>query len=315
MTARTDQPLSQDERRFITRADWNLFRQFYEIARCGSISAAARSLGMHQPGLSLSLRRLEEQVGVQLCRRTPQGIALTPAGKAVFEQITEAAEAVRMVPHVAREAARRIEGTLRLSMISDILCQDLDDALTSFSARHPDVTVRVEIRTWRNVLDAVQSGEADVGVTYESESVPTLRYEPMLRESQQLYCGRAHPLFGHSIRNPATLAGQRFILAAADEPADVGRFRLHYDLGKNTVAQADDLSEAMRLIRLGLGIGFLPTIVAEPLGERLWPLLPGSLRPSYFVYLITGDITRLSTPAQLFHEEILRRLRARPGFR
>jgi DNA-binding transcriptional LysR family regulator len=237
---------------------------------------------------------------------------LTPAGAVVLGQATEVFESIRMVPHLVAQAVKQIEGTLSIAMISDIISPELDEALSSITRRHPDVKLKIEIATWREVLDAVSSGECDVGVTYESESLPHLRYEPMVRETQQLYCGRSHPLYGHRIRNPATLSGERFILAAADEPKDVERFRLHFDLGKNTTAAADDLNEAARLIRLGAGIGFLPTIVAEPLGDRLWPILPPSLSPSYFIYLIAPAASRLSIPAQLFYDEMLRRLRAKP---
>ncbi len=294
----------QDEQRFLRQVDWNLFRQFYEIMRSGSLSAAARRLNTHQPSLSLALKRLEDQVGVTLCRRTTRGLELTPAGAAVLEQATEVFESIRMVPHLAAQAAKQIEGTLSIAMISDIVSPELDEALASITRRHPDVKLKIEIATWREVLDAVSSGECDIGVTYESQSLPHLRYEPMIREIQQLYCSRWHPLYGQQIRNPATLAGERFILAAADEPNDVERFRLHFDLGKNTTAYADDLTEAMRLIRLGAGIGFLPTIVAQPLADQLWPLLPTSLLPSYFIYLIVPPAARLSTPTQLFYDEM-----------
>jgi DNA-binding transcriptional LysR family regulator len=302
----------EEEQRFIRQVDWNLFRLFYEIVQSGSVSAAARRLNTHQPGLSLALKRLEDHVGVTLCRRSPQGVELTPAGKAILQQATDVVEAIRMVPHLAAQAAKRIEGTLRIGMISDIISTELDEALASFVRRHADVKLKIVIATWREVQEAVSSGECDIGVTYESESLPHLRYEPMVRETQQLYCGRSHPLYGHRVRNPAELSGERFILAAADEPKDVERFRLHFDLGKNTTAIADDLDEAMRLIRLSAGIGFLPTIVAQPLGDRLWPILPESLLPSYFIYLIAPAATQISTPTQLFYDEMLRRLRAKP---
>lgn len=305
---------SQDEQKFLRQVDWNLFRQFYEIVQAGSVSAAARRLNMHQPGLSLALKRLEDHVGVTLCRRTAQGIELTPAGKAVLQQASDVVEAVKMVPYLAAQASKRIEGTLRIGMISDIILPEFDESLAAIMRRHPDVKLTIEVASWRKVLDAISVGEVDLGITYESDSVLGLRYEPALRETQQLYCGRSHPLYGHRIRNPENLAGERFILSTADEPKDLERFRLHYDLAKSAVAAADDLSEAGRLIRLGVGIGFLPTVVEEQFGGELWPILPVSLLPSYFLYLITSSASRLSTPAQLFHDEMLRRLRTKPEF-
>jgi len=304
----------QDELRFIRQVDWNLFRQFYEIVQSGSVSAAARRLNTHQPSLSVALKRLEDRVGVTLCRRTAHGIELTPAGKAVMQQSADMVEAIRMVPHLAAQAAKQIEGTLTILMISDIISPELDEALASILRRHPGIELKIEIATWRAVLDGVSSGQCDLGVTYESESLPHLRYEPMLQETQQLYCGRSHPLYGHRIRNPAALSAERSVLSTADEPKDLERFRLHYGLGKNVAAHADDLDEAMRLIQLGAGIGFLPTVVAAPLADRLWPILPAALLPSYFIYLIAPPASRLSTPSQLFHEEMLRRLRAKPEF-
>jgi DNA-binding transcriptional LysR family regulator len=302
----------KEEQRFLRQVDWNLFRQFHEIIRAGSVSAAARQLNTHQPSLSLALKRLEDQIGVALCRRTAQGVELTPAGKAVMQQAADMVESIRMVPHLAAQAAKRIDGSLKIGMISDIIAPEFDEALSSLIRRHPNVKLTIEIATWREVLEAVVSGDFDIGVTYESEGVPQLTYEPMIREQQQIYCGRSHPLYGHRIRNPATLAGERFILSAADEPKDVERFRIHFDLGKNTTAYADDLTETLRLIRLGAGIGFLPTVLAEPYGDKLWGFLPESLMPSYFIYLITQNAWPISTPTQLFQSEVLRRLRAKP---
>lgn len=304
----------QEAQRFIRQVDWNLFRQFYEIVQAGSVSAAARKLNTHQPGLSTALKRLEDQIGATLCRRTAKGIELTPAGKAVMQQAADVVEAIRMVPHLAAQASKRIEGELRIAMISDIVSPEFDDALSSVMRRHSDVKVSIDIHNWRSVLDAISAGPSDIGVTYESDAQPNLNYEPFVRETQQLYCGRWHPLYGHTVRNPATLADERFILAAADEPEGVKRFRMHFNIGKNTVAHADDIDEASRLIRLGAGVGFLPTIVADRAGPALWPVLTKSLLPSYFIYLITPTARPISTPAQIFRDEVIRRLRAKPHF-
>lgn len=303
-----------EAQQFTRKVDWNLFRQFYEIVQAGSLSGAARKLNTHQPGLSTALKRLEEQIGMALCRRTAKGIELTPAGKAVMQQAAEVVESIRMVPHLAAQASKRIEGHLRIAMISDVISPELDEALSSIMRRHSDVKVKVDVHDWRGVLEAVASGASDIGVTYESDALPNMSYEPFVRESQQIYCGRWHPLFGHTVRKPASLAEERFILAAADEPEGVKRFRMHFEIGRNIVAQADDIDEASRLIRLGTGIGFLPTIVAERMGDAIWPILPPTLLPSYFIYLIAPTGRPISTPAQIFRDEVTRRLRAKPNF-
>jgi DNA-binding transcriptional LysR family regulator len=301
-----------EEQRFIRRVDWNLFRQFYEIVQSGSLSGAARRLNLHQPSLSAALKRLEEHLGVTLCRRTAQGIELTAAGKALMGLATEMTETVRLAPHLTSQAASNVEGSLSLKTISNIICPELDEALGSFHRRHPNVEITLSVAPWRATLEACSSGACDIGVTYDSGPRPQFQYEPLFRETQQLYCGRSHPLFGQQVRDPAILAKERFILTHEDEPEDLERFRRRYGLGLNASGHAEDLHEVSRLIELGVGIGFLPTIVAEPKKKgRLWPILSELLLPSYFIYLVAPPASRISTPAQLFLDEMRRRLAAR----
>jgi DNA-binding transcriptional LysR family regulator len=301
-----------EERRFIRQVDWNLFRQFYEIVQSGSLSAAARRLNLHQPTLSAALKRLEGHLGATLCRRTSQGIELTPAGKALMRLTADMVESVRLAPHLTSQAAKRVEGSLSIRMITYIVCAELDEALASIHRRHPNVEITLEVAPWRDVLEAVTANQCDIGVTYDSGPRPQLRYEPLFRETQQLYCGRSHPLYGQSFREPSSLSQEQFILTHGDEPEALERFRQHYSLGRNTCGHAEDLHEATRLIELGIGVGFLPTIVAKLGGvARLWPLLNPSTLPSYFIYLVAPPPARVSTPTQLFLDEMRRRLMAR----
>ncbi len=303
--------LGGEEKRFIRRVDWNLFRQFYEIVQSGSLSSAARRLHMQQPSLSAALKRLEEHLGLTVCRRTPQGVELTAAGKALMQLATDMVETVRLAPHLTSQAAKRVEGTLSIRMITNIICPQLDEALASFHHRHPEVEITIAVAPWREVLESLLAHECDLSVTYDSGPRPQLQYEPLFRETQQLYCGRSHPLWGETFRDPAGLAQQRFILTQGDEPEDLERFRQRYGLGHNACGHAEDLHEAARLIQLGIGIGFLPTVVAAPSGlERLWPLLSPTVLPSYFIYLIGPPPARVSTPTQLFLDEMRRRQRA-----
>lgn len=301
-----------DDPRFMYRVDWNLFRQFYEIVQAGSVSAAARRLNLHQPSLSAALRRLEDHLQLTLCRRGPHGVELTPAGEALFKLVGDMVEAVRLAPHLTSQAARRIEGKLRIWMISRIVSPEFDASLQSFHGRYPNVEIQIEIAPWRTVVAGVGNLDCDLGVTHDNETHPGFQYIPILRETQQLYCGRSHPLYGSLVRDPAKLAPERLILTHGDEPEDLARFRERYGLGRSVAGHAEDLHEVLRLLELGIGIGFLPTIVAN-LARRdsLWPILHAPLLPSYFVYVVAATPERLSTPTQLFLGEIQRRMAAR----
>jgi DNA-binding transcriptional LysR family regulator len=156
------------------------------------------------------------------------------------------------------------------------------------------------------------ANQCDVGITFDARPRPQLRYEPLFRETQQLYCGRSHPLYGQAVREPSVLFQEKFILTHGDEPDELQHFRARYGLGANASGHAEDLHEASRLILLGIGIGFLPTIVGKPNGiDRLWPLLIPPMLPNYFIYLVSHPPERVSISTQLFLDEMRRRLRAR----
>lgn len=300
-----------EDPRFLRRVDWNLFRQFHEIADAGSLSQAARRLNVKQPTLSAALRRLEGHLGLVLCRRTARGIELTPAGKALRDICGDLVDAVRLAPHVTSQAAKQVEGTLAIHLISNVVNQEVDEAISSFHRRHPRVEVELAVAPWRDVLEGLGSERADIGITYDSGPRPEFQYEPLFPETQQLYCGLHHPLFGQRVRDPGVLQQEQFIATGSDEPEDLLRFRRRYGLGQRSAGLAEDLHEAARLIRLGLGIGFLPTVVAEE-KPGLWSLLNPEILPSYMIYVVAPPASRIRTPAQLFLEEIRRRLRAQP---
>ena len=105
-----------------------------------------------------------------------------------------------------------------------------------------------------------------------------------------------------------------FVLTGEDELETITRLRQRYGLGTVVNGWAEDVHEAKRLISLGVGIGFLPVLAASDLvaRDRLWALLPKDVEPSYDIYLLSRQTATRDTPTQLFLDEILRRLKARP---
>ena len=300
------------DKMFASRVDWNLLRTFVEIVRAGGVGAAARKLNKQQPSISAALRRLEDQVGVQLLHRSPSGVETTAAGKALMGLCEEMLEAARMVPHQIAQATKRVEGIVRIQLISAVLSSELDEAIASFHRRNPNIQIELRVSPWRDVLDALERGEVEIGIGYDSGARSGLVYEPLFVERQQLYCSRNHPRFGRRISRLGELKDEGFVLTGEDELEVVTRLRRRYGLGSKVNGLAEDVNEAKRLIQLGVGIGFLPVLAAAGAVAkgRLWPLLHTELEPSYDIFLLARSEPSRDTATQLFLDEVIRRVRA-----
>lgn len=299
---------STNDRVFAQRIDWNLFKLFVEITRSGGIGAAARRLNRQQPSISAALKRLEDQLGTRLFHRTASGVVPTPAGQALLKICEQMALAARDIPHEVAKAAGMVEGSIRLHMISNLVCPAFDRALVAFNGDYPGIEIKFDIAAHSAVIQAVASGEAELGIAGDHAPAAGLTYYPLMRETQQLYCGPRHPRFGEDLCHPADVMLDRFILTGEDETEQLRQFRRRYGLGERVGGLAENLFEVRRLIELGLGIGFLPTVVAEAAGPNLWPMLPEEMLPSYHVYVITRGESERSTPTQILLSSILHEL-------
>ena len=224
-------PASPIDRDFARTVDWNLLKVFLEIVRADGIGAAARALNKQQPSISAALKRLEDQLGARLFERSTSGIRITPAGKALQALCEDMFEHVRMAQHQVAQATRQVSGMVRIQLISSIVCPELDDAIASFHRRHPGIAMELRVSPWRGVLDALARAEVEVGIGYEGAAGPELVYEPMFVETQQLFCARAHPLYGRKVARLDTLRHEGFVLTGADEPDAVTRLRSRHGLG------------------------------------------------------------------------------------
>ncbi|HML28835.1 MAG TPA: LysR family transcriptional regulator [Hyphomicrobium sp.] len=291
--------LSRKGQQFARNLDWNLVRLFLDIVRSGGISTTARALNKQQPTISAGLKRLEDHVGAPLFVRSARGVVLTPAGRSFLKAAEDIETLISSMPGDVARSSGQLQGVVTLRVISDLVAPAFDQAMVAFHQVNPEVEIRFDIAPWRDVVLSVKDGSADIGIACDAVTDSGLRYRPLMREWQQLYCGKAHPLFGASPSAPSTLIDETFVLTGEDEPAQLSDFRQRHRLGERSGGSAETLHEVKRLIQIGIGIGFLPTVVAAEAVEarELWPMLHPDILPTYPVYLITTE-TSLSPPAR-----------------
>lgn len=146
------------------QASLDLYKVFYTVARCGSLTAAAKELYVSQPAVSQSIRQLEEQLGGRLFVRTARGIELTPEGNAMMDRISRAMGLIDEAENTFHQMKQLMAGRVRMGA-ADTLCRFLLlDSIQQFHQRYPDVIIQVTNRTTRDTLQLLRLGKVDVGL-------------------------------------------------------------------------------------------------------------------------------------------------------
>jgi DNA-binding transcriptional LysR family regulator len=213
---------------------------------------------------------------------------------------------VRNVPKRLGNLTEEVRGRISIQVISSLVCERFDAAISRFHDRHPRVEILIDITTWDSVAAALLRDEIDIGVASAQTLRSDLTYDFLFDEAHGAYCGQAHPLYGKTFADPAALAGQAFVLTGADEPDELTAYRSRHGLGLEVAGLSEHLDEAKRLTILGVGICFLPEAFAAPDVEtgRLWPLLRHEDQPCMPVFVITNPRAPGKLARQLLLAEI-----------
>ncbi len=291
---------------FSRNVDWNLLKTFHEIVEARGVSRAGRALRRKQPALSLALKRLEDALDVKLCRRGPRGFELTDEGMLVAETCDSLNALVRSVPKRLSNITADLRGKISIQIISSLVCERFDAAISRFHDQHPKVEILIDVTTWDSVAAALLRDEIDVGVASAQTLRSDLHYDFLFDELHGAYCGRSHPLFGKTADDPAALSGQAFVLTGADEPDMLTAYRTQHGLGIQVAGLSEHLDEAKRLTMLGIGVCFLPEAFAAPevAAGRLWPLLKEGEQPTMPIFVITNPRAPQKLARQLLLTEI-----------
>lgn len=183
--------------------------------------ATAESLGISQPAVSAGLRQLEAQLGLTLFERTGRHLEPTLEARNLYEEVRPLFGIVRSFAMRARDLRNGRVGRLRVIATPPPGYSVIPQAMRSFLDSRPDVTVNFDVRRLDNVLNAVQTGQADVGIGLASGRIPNLNTEELRLGQMVALLPRDHPLAKHDTVEVAALTGGRFI--GIDQESYLGR--------------------------------------------------------------------------------------------
>lgn len=140
-----------------------LYRVFYTVAKCGSLTKAAESLYISQPAVSQSIKQLESQLGGKLFLRTPKGMTLTEEGFAILENVEKAIGLFIDAENKFSAILGIAASTLKIGA-SDTLCKHfLLKYIERFHIKYPQINLEVYNRTTPQIIGLIKNKMADIG--------------------------------------------------------------------------------------------------------------------------------------------------------
>ncbi len=164
--------------------DWNRARAFLVTAEEGSLSAAARALGMTQPTLGRQVTALEQELGVTLFERVPQGLVLTESGLELIDLVRNMGHAASELSLRASGQSQRVEGVVCVSASEFDAIHYLPEVIAEL--RHTEPGIRVEVVVSNEVSD-LKRREADIALRNFRPTQPDLIVRKLREENVWLY--------------------------------------------------------------------------------------------------------------------------------
>ncbi|OYO00359.1 LysR family transcriptional regulator [Enemella evansiae] len=152
---------------------------FVALAEELHFSRAAERLQLSQPALSQQVKRLERQLGVQLCERGPHGVTLTAAGQRLADGARDLVTSYEALIAEVTAVGHGEAGVLRIAHTRSDGAAVARAALASFGRQHPGVEVRAEVGWTAWNLDRLVTGDLDAAIVRTPIERPGLRVEPL----------------------------------------------------------------------------------------------------------------------------------------
>jgi len=234
---------------------------FRAIARYGSFSAAARKTFRTQPAISLQLRTLEDELGTKLIERSGRkGAQPTEDGQILLKIITPILEQIDEIPvDFATARGAPASGTVTLATHSSVVVYLLPNIVRAFYRKHSKVKLSIISRSRDEIVEMVQDGSADLGIT-SLEVVPrNLECKELARYRRILIASKSHPLANRERLQLDDIAEHPLILAprgSLTRKVVERAFRLK-DLHIQLAMELTDRDAVKSYVRDGLGISIV----------------------------------------------------------
>jgi DNA-binding transcriptional LysR family regulator len=253
------------------RFDLSDLRLFRHVVEAGSITGGAERVHLALAAASTRIRNMEEALGAALLVRGRQGVTPTQAGRTLLQHARLIMQQAERLREDLSAYAGGLAGQIRVLSNTNALTEFLPEALSSFLAAHPNVSVDLEERLSDEIVGMVAEGVADLGIVAATVDASALETYPFRRDRFVLVVARDHALAARSqvafadvlerdfVGLDRASAIQRFLAAKAAPTGRPLRLRV----------QLRSFDAVCRMVECNVGIGIVPESTARRVAQTM----------------------------------------------
>ncbi|HTR10921.1 MAG TPA: LysR family transcriptional regulator [Paraburkholderia sp.] len=242
-----------------------------EVARQGSLTAAAGALFLTQSALSHTVKKIEQQLGTPIWDREGRSLRLTQAGQYLLAMAERLLPQFELAEERVKQYAAGERGTLRIGMECHPCYQWLLKVVSPYLARWPDVDVDVKQRFQFGGIGALFGYDIDVLVTPDPLNRPGLRFEPVFDYEQVLVVAEGHRLANVRYVKPEQLIDETLITY----PVETDRLDIYNQFlrpanitpRRHKTIETTDIM--LQMVASNRGVAALPRWLAEEYADRM----------------------------------------------
>ncbi len=244
----------------MSNLDWNQLKAFLETAETGSLSAAARKLGLTQPTLSRQVAAIEQVMGVTLFERVGKSMALTPTGLDLLEHARAMGAAAEALSLAATGSSQAVRGVVSVSATDVVATTLLPPLVKKLHDQEPGITIDV---IPSNALSDLLRREADIAIRHVKPEQPDL-IARLIREATAYFYASESWVNAHGHPRSAEDAARLSFVGSDRSGQYLGYLRMHgLPLSEaNFSCYADHSVAHWALVRQGMGIGVMMEEIA-----------------------------------------------------
>jgi LysR family hydrogen peroxide-inducible transcriptional activator len=240
------------------------------VARLRNFHEAAASCHVSQPGLSIQLRQLEEQLGVRIFERDRRCVLVTSEGEEIVRRAARVLEEAGALVDAAKAASRPMCGLLRLGVIPTVAPYVLPAALPRIRKKHPELRVRLREAHTADLVEAMRDGELDLLLLSLDAPLGGLVERELFVDRFVVALPRGHRLSSRKTLREKDLAGEPVLLLEDGHCLRDNALSVCQSAGAKEAGdfRAGSLSTLVQMVAAGDGLTLLPAMAAAVESKR-----------------------------------------------